>query len=1380
MDDNETETFHPGGFPELEDAEFPGGHAHPSGDRRLLKAGKSKFALKFKLYAVLHGRLSSGSNELASLIMMEVETLGEGITELMFSMQFSSLRQGEPEILDIMPYRDSDFAPGGLWQLGRENHSHLDRGSNQIVGTISFQGRGFGGPNTVTWRAYGSPLRPILRPAVLLRRNSLERFQASCKVEIIADRIWGRSVFRSPQRDDLVLFDPAISPPLKTPSMLLDNLQEFMRNIQKTGQDSAAVLLKLDEESQRCLVGLSPSNMNRQLRYYVTSLQEALLPASNKWIRTDPAYQRFLSGDGSSSRMLWIRGRPGQGKTMLAAFLVQELRCSLSASSGAGAEREGAIAYFFCLPNGQEISAVTVLRSLIQQVILQLPDTIKHLVQIFKEPEAGEKTFSDLGLLVRAVEKIILDPNLHIAYFIVDGLEHCGDEFLGILKKLGSNESLSSPPLHRKDKWILASRNDPTVEEALPGVMSIDLNANPDAGLEEYIRLSVDTLDRGEGFQNRLKGLLMDKAGGLFVWVSFAIDVIRRHPTSDIDTLRGLLPASLPDLYDQIFGNLLSVADATANRIIRDVLPIVTVAYASLPVLALELWSDDILGKHANGEKNIANQISDALGPFVEIRDNEVRLAHVSVKEYLVSQKGLGHFQGDDFKGDYVGDIHKRVSRSCLSYISHAFADPMKKASDIHEYPIVYWMDHGRQSSQTQEEVGGLVDCDPFFEKESDTRNHWLAMYWRLKHGAGETQPTNFTLMHMAAESGYRQLAEALIRRPEYAANLDTLDGSERAPLHWAVMNGHLDVTRVLLEAGANMRSRTTVQPSVLKIAIQAGRKDIVQLLLGKGFDTDMETLPAAGSDINGLLLENVRLNRILKPKNVSVDHQFWGKLVDVGLSGSHYSKSVPMDRIIDPQSNFDELMGDGRAGNIPQMTLPAAEARHPPSDGALLLMPYLHWGMNRERVMLKNTLQLIRSRDRDKSLPGPTLLADPDYRRYQELLTTYLDQHHPLHTRRTLDEFYYFNLEAREMDARDKSQTFSDYFRKNPKVNNGEPNFPILMVDQLWLWVLDNKTVISSFPCRWDYENLCDPHNMTDIVAAVERRLVIDRQLRPVENGMQLAELIANECSGILFDIAKYREKWLQVREIYESAIGDVVSFPVLSRQFYQTSATLTNSTATPYYYQTHTESKLFQEFSSSLKKEGKWDAKGGGEERYGIGKEVGLLEKVKDIRDELKIIRAVFETQKMVQEEPAVFPTLLFMVKKRLKDLERIDQQALEAQEALKHILDLKQKQANAEEAHFLNVQNIESAKQGQAIMTFTVVTIIFAPLSFLTSFFTVQITEFPQLTLGFVLGIIFPITAFVVIICVVLAFFNVLKDWWQKLRDKKNSKSKSDGSV
>jgi len=113
---------------------------------------------------------------------------------------------------------------------------------------------------------------------------------------------------------------------------------------------------------------------------------------------------------------------------------------------------------------------------------------------------------------------------------------------------------------------------------------------------------------------------------------------------------------------------------------------------------------------------------------------------------------------------------------------------------------------------------------------------------------------------------------------------------------------------------------------------------------------------------------------------------------------------------------------------------------------------------------MLNNTL--YRSHDDDERPPD----TYPDDHRYRELLTTHLYEDHPLHVRRTLDQFNYFSLEAGEMDARDRSQTFSDFFKfrersreGSPAKPHGEANFPILMVDQLWLWVLDQSEHIST-----------------------------------------------------------------------------------------------------------------------------------------------------------------------------------------------------------------------------------------------------------------------------------------------------------------------------
>jgi hypothetical protein len=183
----------------------------------------------------------------------------------------------------------------------------------------------------------------------------------------------------------------------------------------------------------------------------------------------------------------------------------------------------------------------------------------------------------------------------------------------------------------------------------------------------------------------------------------------------------------------------------------------------------------------------------------------------------------------------------------------------------------------------------------------------------------------------------------------------------------------------------------------------------------------------------------------------------------------------------------------------------------------------------------------------------------------------------------------------------------------------------------------------------------------MTDVIGAVERRLVTRKWPVPLSDGCALAELIANECSGILFDIDRYRDKWLQVREIYENAIAEVVcSLQLISLAKAFLTLLLTVQ-------QANRESDIFRRFSSALSQSRKWAAKEGERERYVIGEEVGLLNKIKDIRDELNMIITIFQTQTAVLDDPDLFKTLSGLVNGRIKELKRLDQQALNVQEAV-----------------------------------------------------------------------------------------------------------------
>ena len=145
-------------------------------------------------------------------------------------------------------------------------------------------------------------------------------------------------------------------------------------------------------------------------------------------------------------------------------------------------------------------------------------------------------------------------------------------------------------------------------------------------------------------------------------------------------------------------------------------------------------------------------------------------------------------------------------------------------------------------------------------------------------------------------------------------------------------------------------------------------------------------------------------------------------------------------------------------------------------------------------------------------------------------------------------------------------------------------------------------------------------------------------------------------------------------------------------------------------------------------------------------IGEETDLLAETKDIRDELNMIRTVLEHQKhvLVDFQDVICSVYLAQqisqvdVKKRfkdqqrmiemhLKDIDRMDKQAERIYHSITDLLDLKQKHANAFEARFARDQAAGTTRQSKTIMVFTIVTIVFFPLSFITSIFTINMKEF-----------------------------------------------------
>jgi hypothetical protein len=133
------------------------------------------------------------------------------------------------------------------------------------------------------------------------------------------------------------------------------------------------------------------------------------------WIFSEKTYQDWVETNG----VLWIRGGPGCGKSVLSSFLSKELSGNLSSNSG----KAFLVAYFFCDDKDDRLrTADAILANILAQVLKQAP---KALVHFSTEPQYAVnkgKMSWNLGMLWRVFDRIVKDHNIGSICLIIDAL----------------------------------------------------------------------------------------------------------------------------------------------------------------------------------------------------------------------------------------------------------------------------------------------------------------------------------------------------------------------------------------------------------------------------------------------------------------------------------------------------------------------------------------------------------------------------------------------------------------------------------------------------------------------------------------------------------------------------------------------------------------------------------------------------------------------------------------------------------------------------------------------------------------------------------------------------------------------------------------------
>ncbi|KAI2627735.1 hypothetical protein GGR54DRAFT_636858 [Hypoxylon sp. NC1633] len=523
-------------------------------------------------------------------------------------------------------------------------------------------------------------------------------------------------------------------------------------------------------------------------------------------------------------------------------------------------------------------------------------------------------------------------------------------------------------------------------------------------------------------------------------------------------------------------------------------------------------------------------------------------------------------------------------------------------------------------------------------------------------------------------------------------------------------------------------------------------------------------------------------------------------------------------------------------------------ENNDPFPNNMALFMPYLYWDTSRKREYFAKEIdrRFPKSRSKIHSMGGlmkkmdmdtdplevdnngRVKVASPlgqyllDATRLYEGMSNYCDrkvirqfisEEPPLHPRRTLDQAYFWKLGSTRKRDRDQvvyrkttasPGNFHIHLDKEEALKrldgscemctaNIQKISRVIMVDQLWLWILDAQTIITSFPDMYG----SNARRSCGVYRSVKSRAQVGGTGR-IRTVFDLALEIIDECSDAMFGCAKAADHRPQLIDAFSEAIGSIMHK--------QTSAFEALLLWTEEVNKVYKSNKLV-------------DMAGVDVTVLNIKREALLQRDIKDIVEELEIMLHITRTQRKLfqtfienaenildpfgrfrgdkgrekrarllwerspkktvdlppegddstktkREQDKELDYHFFRlnaeeyrenVQSRIEKLQELHDCATSTADNVKSLIELKQQQASVVQAWQATKQSEETIRQGRSIMIFTLVTIIFLPLSFMSSVFGMNNVEFSGGTweIGDELFFMLIVSAVVILVSLVLAF-------------------------
>ncbi|KAK1545907.1 pfs domain-containing protein [Colletotrichum paranaense] len=579
----------------------------------------------------------------------------------------------------------------------------------------------------------------------------------------------------------------------------------------------------VESESHKAILAwLKPPDVWKNLRNALQKRQ----PGTGEWLLKASEFEHWKGNPGT----LWLSGMPGAGKTIMSSTIVTSLLSEAQTSTSA------VVYSYFDFSNESQQEAQSFLRTCIAQLAAKKPaafDILLGLRNQFSEAQSQQPGLEELLEATVAALRCF-----HRVFVVVDALDECSERkrLLKVVEELQSLRNLHLVLLSRPEREIEKALSSSAKELPLRGVQV-------DHDIAAYIRQRIHHSDEMQEWmaedRAKVESQLIEMAGGMFRWVHCQLDALEQCIDSNqVDETLASLPSDLPSTYERILVNM----DAKSAARVRDVL--VALAFARRPLQVGEVMDvisislQDYPRAKKSGNKVYLNQLLSSCSSMVAIstsgggerKKQEMRLAHASVKDYLISEHLRNGPASAFFTTSGQGHLFMAAkSVACLldqNDVSRFGPHTLEEVPFL-LYSALNWVHHARDAN-LESDRGSLDDLIfSLLHRDGDSYVNWH----RVVGCHGPATPVEGFAWDIHIREGSRLIDGG---RPAHKERL--LDGHfiDR-PLHHATQWNLWRVVQRLLDAGHDPNGYSRGNHAPLHCGVPQRALESMDLILKQG-----------------------------------------------------------------------------------------------------------------------------------------------------------------------------------------------------------------------------------------------------------------------------------------------------------------------------------------------------------------------------------------------------------------------------------------------------------------------------------------------------------------------------------------------------------------